>query len=107
MADMARDKVELRLDDIKMVQRGLTGLHSDPKVGSAIEGVLNGVAAVANAMAETPNTKRGENYGYEVSMWEPESRAGGRVTAVGPTARRRNADSNVLAKAMDQNRRLT
>lgn len=58
-------------------------------------------AARANASEGTPRTERGELYGFVArSTANPHTRAGSRVIAVGPTARRRNAENNTLNKSI-------
>lgn len=73
--------------------------------GAPIQGILRGIgeatAARANTAEGTPNSARGESYGFEVrSIGSPHTRAGSRVVALGPTARRRNRENNTLNKSI-------
>lgn len=85
---------------VEMNSAGAIEVLKSAGVQGEISRIVQGIAARANAAEGTPNTERGERYGFEASVIQaPHTRAGGRVTAVGPTARRRNAENNTILKA--------
>lgn len=86
---------------VVMNSAGATDVLSSPAIQAEIRAIVNGIAARANAVEGLPRTERGEIYGFEPSVIaSPHTRAGGRVTAVGPSARRRNAANNTILKSM-------
>ncbi len=86
---------------VQILDDGAAEVLTSQGVQTEIAKIVKGIAARANAAEETPKTDRKEMYGFEASViTSPHTRAGGRVTAVGPSARRRNAKNNTILKAM-------
>lgn len=89
-----------RVRRVRINSAGAIGVLTDPAVQNMIRSIVTQAAANANSMEGLPRTERGEIYGFEPSVIEnPNRRAGGRVTAVGPSARRRNLENNTLLKS--------
>lgn len=86
---------------VQILDEGAVEVLRSQGVQQKIAEIVKGIAARANAAEETPRADRKEVYGFEATViGSPHSRAGGRVTAVGPSARRRNAKNNTILKAM-------
>lgn len=86
---------------VQILDEGAVEVLTSQGVQQKIAEIVKGIAARANAAEGTPRAERGEVFGFEASVIpSPHTRAGGRATAVGPSARRRNAENNTLLKSM-------
>lgn len=77
---------------------GSRAVLTDPGVQAKIQGIVTAATSAANGAI---NIKPGELFGYVGStIPAPHTRAGGRITALGPTARRDNGKNNTLLKVI-------
>lgn len=83
---------------VKMNSAGSKAALTESGLQKEIQGIVSRAESDANGRI---NMKPGELFGYVGStISNPHTRAGGRVTALGPSARRDNGQNNTLMKVI-------